>query len=252
MLACAFTASPWNKVLVFSAFGNTDLSCSYIRNTSIYPSLSPDIISCWTEKDKLSHFPFLWKNKKSYQSRKMSTTGQVLPWLPPPTQRKLTNVRPSITSRWPFQNWGSQKHTFHLLKEDEKGGNGENQQCHLQYITFTKWSSHHATLPHSKDKHWIWMKSLWLPTHPPLHPHGCTHTHTQRYRFCSFFPDDWTWVNGRLHTAAAESHKASPQKTCECSEVESKSICSCTRPSVPQIHPFHLHYHLHRPVPMTG
>lgn len=161
----------------------------------------------------------------------MSTTGQVLPWLPPPTQRKLTNVRPSIMSCWPFQNCGSQKHVS-LPKRGWGGGENRRDEtvCHLLYI-FTEWSSHQATLPHSNQGQALNLDEIALITSPfPAHPQ----THTQKYRFSYSFPDGWTWSNGWVHATAAESHKASPQKTCECSEVESKSICSCARPSVPR------------------
>ncbi len=168
----------------------------------------------------------------------MSTTGQALPRLPPPTQRKLTNVMPSITGCWPLQSWGNQGDTFHLEKEDEKEKIEKNMGttvCRLPYITFTKWSSHHATLPHSNEG-----QTPNLKENPPITPPPDTLTY-RRYRLCSFSPDGWTWVTGWVDATAAESQKASPQKTRECSEVESESICSRTRPSVPQIHPFHLH-----------
>ncbi len=251
MPAGAFTASPWNKVLVFRTFGNTDLPCSYIRNTSIYPSLSPDIISCWTEKDKLSHSTFYEKIKnpispgKCQQQGKYSLGFHLLHrgnWQMSGLQSQAAGLSKTKGAR---NTWFTSK------KRTKKGGNGENhrdKQRHLQYITFAKWSSHHATLPHSKDKHWIWMKSLWSLIPPTSRPYA--HTHVSILLFFSWWLNLSQWLTPRA--TAAESHKPAPQKTCECSEVESKSICSCTRPSVPQIHPFHPHYHLHRPAPMTG
>lgn len=210
-----------------------------------YIQASPMTLSAVGQNRTSSHIPrFMKQEKKSYQSQKMSTTEQVLPWIPPPTQRKLTNVRPSITSCWPFRSRGSQEHSFHLQKEDERGRNAENHRD-KQSVTFSASpplneaviTQHYLT--QIKDKRWIWMKSLWLS--PAL-------THTRMYWFCSFLSTGWTWV----HAAAAESHKASPQKTCERSEVESRSICSCPRPSAPQTHPFPPHYHRHRPVPMAA
>lgn len=98
--------------LFFRAIGNTGLSCSYITNTSIHPNCSPGIINWWTEQPLACSV--LGGKKK--QSQRMSATGQVVPWLPPSAYEKLTNVRASIMSCWPFQNWGSQTHLFHLQK----------------------------------------------------------------------------------------------------------------------------------------
>lgn len=75
-------------------------------------------LSAVGQKRTSSRISCFMKKIKSYQSYKMSTRGQVLPWIPSPTtQRKPTNVRHSIMSCWPF--W-SQKRRFHLQKEDGK------------------------------------------------------------------------------------------------------------------------------------
>ncbi len=76
MAAFTFNNHDLEQALVFRAFSNTDLSCSYIRNASIWPSFSPDIISCWAEKDKLSHFPFYEKIKNLISPRKCQQQGK--------------------------------------------------------------------------------------------------------------------------------------------------------------------------------
>lgn len=158
--------------------------------------------------------------------------------------RKLTNVKPSITSCWPFLKV---REPETLVSPPKRGWKRVEMEritvCHLQCITFTKWSSHHATLARWNQGQTLNLNEISFDCRPiPLPP---SDTHAQRYRFWFYF-----FLMAELESMAgsmqkAESHKASPQKTCECSEVESKSICSCTRPSVPQIHPFHRHYHLH-------
>lgn len=97
--------------LFFRAIGNTGLSCSYITNTS---KLLPWHYQLMNRTEQPLACSVLGGEKK--QSQRMSATGQVVPWLPPSAYEKLTNVRASIMSCWPFQNWGSQTHLFHLQK----------------------------------------------------------------------------------------------------------------------------------------
>lgn len=59
--------------------------------------------------------------------------------------------------------------------------------CHLQYITFNKWNSYHATLPHSNQGQTLALNEL---------SHCLPCLYTQTYWFCYFLPDGWTWVDG--------------------------------------------------------
>lgn len=95
-----------------------------------------------------------------------------------------------------------------------------------------------------EDKHCIWIKSSSI--------HTSTHSHKDIDSPLFFFLVAEPESMAKSVPQQQKIIRLLPWKICERSEVESKSICSCTCPSVPQIHPFQLHYHLHWSIPLTG
>ena len=81
---------------------------------------------------------FMKTLKKTYQSQEMSTAGQVLPGLAPPTEEsdkcQAFNRRLLAFSEQGGKQRGAD---FTSTHEEGKGRNGENR-CHLQHITFTE------------------------------------------------------------------------------------------------------------------
>lgn len=153
------------------------------------------------------------------------------------------NVKPSFTRRWPFYNWKCRTHSFHLQNTDEKNINNKfREETHGTFRPrLKKLSSRNITSIKLRTNSLIWetSPSTSRPHRYTLIQSTQTQTDTHRYWLSFVFH---CLLNLTELTLLKQKVRALLQNTRERSEVESSSICSRTRPSVAQIHPFHLHY----------
>lgn len=98
-----FTVSHWSKVCSLEPL--VTLVC-HVVTSRIHQYIQTAPLALSTDEQNRTEQPLACSvlGGKKKQSQRMSATGQVVPWLPPSAYEKLTNVRASIMSCWPFQN----------------------------------------------------------------------------------------------------------------------------------------------------